>query len=748
MASCANISNVLQDDEYLLYRNHYDIRMTDGTPATSEVIKALSDMDKYVRQQPKNGLLGIYQSIFNPYYYVSISDSSWWARTMRNIGTRPVIYSHSASLVSAQQIQSLLEGKGSFRSQVAVDTTHLTRRRVVVNYHVMATPRYKIDDIDYHVSDTAVAMLLDQWSTSSTLHIGDYYDQDNLVGERDRIARRLQNNGYFYATPDLIHYILDTTYAPQRIGLELHIDNPQVTLPDRSTERRPFQKYSIDSIFIDSNNVRQSTIRSILPLRAGMTYAPFRSTAAYNALVNLRNFNLINIEYSESPHSHDTARLLNTHIRLHNSKQQRISASLEISNSSPLSSESKNNGNFGAETVLQYQNKNLFGCAELLSIEANVLVELNKSVFNDGISSLRKNLSAFETGINASIDLPRFLFPYGNRLMRDNSLPHTTLGLGIGRQSRSYFERRLANANFSYNWNASRRVQHRLTPFEISFVQFPSFSDAFLQRIRSMLDNRILYQYSDHLIINARYNITFSNQRIGRKDDFSYLTASIETAGNLAALIATTTSLGSTDHDWGSHTLFDVSYSQYLRLNGEYKHYFYHGSNNILVTRCVMGLGIPYGNSTSMPYEKSFFGGGPNNLRAWQIRHLGPGHYNSHDDDFIFDQTGDITLVINIEERFPIYGPFEGALFADMGNVWLFRKDPYLPGGEFQLKNLLSDMALGIGVGLRLKISILTLRLDLALPAYDPTYERNQRWRLPRWKFNSINANFGIDYPF
>ena len=38
-----------------------------------------------------------------------------------------------------------------------------------------------------------------------------------------------------------------------------------------------------------------------------------------------------------------------------------------------------------------------------------------------------------------------------------------------------------------------------------------------------------------------------------------------------------------------------------------------------------MGIAIPYGNSTSIPFTRSYFAGGGNDNRGWQAYELGPG---------------------------------------------------------------------------------------------------------------------------
>jgi outer membrane protein assembly factor BamA len=160
-----------------------------------------------------------------------------------------------------------------------------------------------------------------------------------------------------------------------------------------------------------------------------------------------------------------------------------------------------------------------------------------------------------------------------------------------------------------------------------------------------------------------------------------------------------------------------------------------------------MGVGLPYGNSQSMPYEKSFFGGGPTTIRAWNLRHLGPGTFQPST-EYTFERIGDIQLVANLEYRFPIISIFEGALFTDAGNVWLVNESEEFPGGKFSFKNLPQSIASCVGLGLRANISIVTIRCDLALPVYDPGMESGLRLRPKHWKLSDITLNFGIDYPF
>ena len=257
------------------------------------------------------------------------------------------------------------------------------------------------------------------------------------------------------------------------------------------------------------------------------------------------------------------------------------------------------------------------------------------------------------------------------------------------------------------------------------------------------VDMLVLWVFS-HFILDGRYDFTYSNQRYGSRTNFSVLHLSFETAGNLLAGIGNLTGI-ETDSN-GVRQILGVPYAQYVRLGTEWTRYHYIGNKSSFVSRLLLGIGLPYGNSISMPYEKSFFGGGPTSMRAWQLRHLGPGAYYGSED--MLERVGDLQLVLNLEGRFPIVGIFEGALFADIGNVWLLNASEQYPGGEISWNSIPTQLAVGIGFGLRLSVSIATLRLDLGIPLYDPGYTPSQRFRPPHWHFNQIVSNFGINYPF
>ncbi len=762
----------MADGEHVLDRIELDVVMADSSEVTPEVRDALKKVENYYTQKPNSKFLFKGLPIGKWIYCFSGTSNNAWNNYMHRIGQAPVIYDESRSIRTANQIDRLLDSKGCFGSTVRFDTLAIKNYNIRIGFHVTATHRYIIDEVVYRTEDTKVRKLLHDWEAESTLKAGDPYDQEKIAAERSRIVNNLREAGYYYANNDLITFLVDTTYHNHRLSIDVmvdsrnlkvyHINNiyiyPNSTAGLRSRESAfdtliytyPTTSRFIDYAFVYDKpmSIKPKTISRSMTLFPGMTYRPSRVTNAYNSLLNLRNFKYINIEFSESPSSDDSLALLDAHVRLINSDQQRVSLSVELTNASPIGVQDSgnfvSNGNLGIETSVEYQHKNTFGGAELLKVKGSLLLELPKLIFRQGSSNFHESFSTFETNLDVSLDMPVFLLPFAHKITWQRIRPHTLISLGGSYQYHNYFERMLANASFGYTWSRNRNTsQFQLLPIELTFVRLFNIDRAFAMRLDAIGDLRLVYQYSSHFIMDTRFDYAYSNQQFGTRNDFTYFHFSIESAGNLLSAIHRLSN-GSTD-DNNVRLMFDVPYSQYLRFNSELSHYLYHGKKNSFVSRVMVGIGLPYGNSVDMPYEKSFFGGGPTTMRAWQLRHLGPGSYTYED---YMERIGDLQLVVNLEERFPIVSIFEGALFADIGNVWRLNPSDYYPGGEIQLGSFLEEIAVGIGFGLRANISFATIRVDFAIPFYDPGYESGERFRLPHWSFRQIVTNFGIGYPF
>ena len=171
--------------------------------------------------------------------------------------------------------------------------------------------------------------------------------------------------------------------------------------------------------------------------------------------------------------------------------------------------------------------------------------------------------------------------------------------------------------------------------------------------------------------------------------------------------------------------------------------------------RAFAGVGVAYGNRNEMPFVKQYYVGGPNSLRGFLTREIGPGTYSnpvSESSVGIFDQTGDMKLETNAEVRFDIYRWLKGALFTDAGNVWLIRTDAALPGGTFGLNTFWKQFAVDAGAGLRLDFNYFVVRFDYGFPLRDPRNPDGQEWQFNRFNsdfaFRNGQLQIAIGYPF
>lgn len=772
LASCGSVRRYIPEGEHILYKNQLDVKMADGSEATPEVQEALKYSRTYFLQRPNSKVLSIdkLRVGMTVYGWASPTDSSIWGNYLRRLGQAPVIYDEALARRTATQLAGLLREKGCFSSTVTFDTATIDGKDLTVCYHVRASQRYIVDEVIYRTGNPDIAKLLRQWEAGAMIKVGEPYDQDKLTAERSRIVANLREEGYYHATPELVSFLVDTTYDSRRLSIDVIVDGSKLKVYHINnvyiypggmggqnfdtliyTHRGIRRSIDYQFVYAEPMSLRPQTVSRAMMLFPAMTYRPRYISNTYNSLLSLRNFKYINIEFSESPSSTDSLPLVDAHVRLVRATQQKISLSAELTNASPLGSSDStgtsfiSGGNLGIEAAIEYQHKNLFGGAEQLRIKYTQLMELPKFIFRNSGGGFYDHFSAFESGLDLTLDMPMFLLPFASGIAWQRTRPHTSISLGGSYQYRWYYERILANTSFGYNWRGSRgTVQHQLLPLDLTFVRMISINDDFAARLQSMNDLRLKYQYSNHFILGLRYDFAYSGQRIGTRQDFTVVRLSAESAGNLLA--ATSGLLGATEDDNGVQHILGSPYAQYVRLGGEVTYYHYLFGRSTLVTRLLIGAGLPYGNSMAMPYEKSFFGGGPTTLRAWQLRRLGPGSYNSS--ATMLERVGDLQLVANIEGRFPIIGILEGALFADMGNVWLLNASEQYPGAELKWGHILEETAVGIGFGLRLNVSIATLRVDFGIPLYDPGYDISLRWRPGHWKFNQIVTNFGINYPF
>jgi hypothetical protein len=315
-------------------------------------------------------------------------------------------------------------------------------------------------------------------------------------------------------------------------------------------------------------------------------------------------------------------------------------------------------------------------------------------------------------------------------------------------------------AQFGYLWKDNIRSEHELYVSDINYISPASVTQEYIDQINGneaegIAPNPALQKVIDkQLIFGPTYSYTYTNTMRKQKKHTFYYKGTLELAGTVTGLV-----MGADVKGGNEKTILNVPFSQFAKTEQDFRHYLKLTENSQIASRINIGIGVPYGNSASLPYVRQFFIGGVNSIRAFRARSIGPGSYdyrteNNTTSGFLPDESGDLKLELNTEYRAQIYRFLKGAVFVDAGNIWLYNKDPLRPGAEFSSK-FLNDLAVGTGAGLRFDFSFLILRTDLAFPLRKPWLPDGEKWVMDdidfgsrNWRKDNLVFNLAIGYPF
>jgi hypothetical protein len=338
------------------------------------------------------------------------------------------------------------------------------------------------------------------------------------------------------------------------------------------------------------------------------------------------------------------------------------------------------------------------------------------------------------------------LFPFleSERFIKKYN-PKTTIKTAYNYQKMPVYIRTIANASFGYKWKSSNYKLHNINPLQFNIVNLPYIDPEFEEHIDTT--SYLAYSYKEILILGGNYTYIFNNQNINKARSYWYVKVNGELAGNLLAGISKLTKKEKVD---GSYTIFNQNFAQYIR--GDIDIRFNRTLNDVssMVYRAFAGVGIPYGNSEGIPFEKQYFSGGANGVRAWQVRSLGPGSHIPSGSSF-YNSTADVKLEFNAEYRFKLFWILEGAMFLDAGNIWTFYVDEDRPGANFEFNRFYKELAFGTGLGLRFDLNFIILRTDLGMKLRDPQIADESKWIMMNRNLNwndDFVLSFTIGYPF
>ena len=340
-----------------------------------------------------------------------------------------------------------------------------------------------------------------------------------------------------------------------------------------------------------------------------------------------------------------------------------------------------------------------------------------------------------------------FHIPRPNSSANNNAKTNLTANFNF--QRRPDYRRSISNVAYGYVWRETITKKHIINPIEFNLVNIFGLSP----QLKALMDADdvdlfLANTYSDHFTLGSRYAFIFSNQDIKKNKNFSFLRIGAEAAGNLMRWTFNLLDQYITPMQYvdGSYLVDSIRFSQFLRFDMDYRYYKILNVSDKLVYRFAFGVGKPLHNLRFLPLEKSFFGGGPNGIRAWETRTLGPGAHRA--ESKYADKIGDIKIEGNFEYRFNVIKMLKSALFIDAGNIWLRKPYEKYPEGEFTGSKFIGQIAIGAGMGLRLDFNFFILRLDVAFKVKDPALPAGDRWTFGKQPLKYPAFNFGIGYPF
>jgi outer membrane protein assembly factor BamA len=767
LSSC-NPTKYVPRDETLLDETHIVISK-DGIQK--------SELLPYLKQRPNKRIFGV-KFHLGLYNLSNINKDKWPHGWLREIGEEPVIFDPYATSKSVDQIKSYLFSKGYFDSRVS-ETIETANRKTKVYFNIDLKHPYIIRNLYYDIEDTTIRELFYFDSVDCMIQRGKPYDVDVLQAERSRFERYIKDRGFYGFSGDHIYFDVDSTIGNRKVDIYYGVKefqrvdaNNRITLvphsiyrvrniyiypdfipKDALEEGTAFLK-SLDTIdyrgyyFITSqkkSEVKNDLIIQSLYLKPGSLYNVTNTEQTQSHLLALKTFRLVNIFYNEVPGPDTTATSelrLDCTIQLTPLSKQSYKIELEGTNTA---------GYLGGALNLIYQNKNLFRGAELFNLKLKGAYE--------ALSQQDTLRSVQEYGIETSLRFPKFLMPF---LEKESFVkkynPTTTLLSAYDYQDMPTYARTMANATFGYTWNGNTYTTHIVNPVQLNLVNLLRIDEAWKKWIDS--SSYLADSYRDVLILGGGYSYIYNNQKIKKSNDYWFIRVNTEAAGNMLNLASR---LAGAEKTNGTYNIFGQPFAQYIRADIDIRYNVIVNDVSSLVYRGFIGAGIPYGNSKAIPFEKQYFSGGANGIRAWQVRTLGPGSYPP-DYTKLLNQTSDIKLEANAEYRFKLIWILHGAVFLDAGNIWSYNYDPATPGSQFKINKFINEMAVGTGLGLRFDLNFVLLRADVGIKLRDPSLKAGSRWitnwgdyyRATEYRDDEGNTKhakifgivLGIGYPF
>ena len=743
------------------------------------------------------------KNIFSEKQSISFANSmiginNWFLKN----GQAPITIDDKKIKKTINNLTAYHKNRGYFRVEVNSNKKLLNNKRGEIDYIINTGRPTYIDSIRTKIKSPVLDSLYQSKKALSYLKTGEQFIESNFIKEAKRITNLFRNNGIYHFTEnDLGYYNIDTANTNNyRTNIDLVIfDKKRILKTNGDYILKPYRIQKIRKVTVftdysfskkDNPNLDSTSYKGItflahnkikynpkllsesIFIRPNEVYADSLRNLTRKHLKSLRNFKVINIKYEPVDSLNNE---LDVSILLTPLDKFSLDLETELTHS--------NIRDLGVSAKFSIVNRNIFKGAEIFKLS------FLSSFFNASQDANKEEqfFNSWEIGADMSLEIPRFVAPFGiSKFVPKRMSPRTIFSLGTSIQQNIGLDRETLTALMSYKWQYNAKKTIQLDIFNTQYVrnlrignyfdiynseyiklnsvakefynnpgynlerqqETVSFMSTVFNDPNFLVNNpdsyrnnlNILDRYniitSDFLIPTIAYSFTYNNQNDFRDNNFSFFKIRVANSGNIGGL------LSNKKNNNNRKTIFNIPLAQYFKTDIEYKKFWEIDDTSVIGFRSFIGAIIPYDNS-AIPFTKSYFAGGSNDIRAWQTYDLGPGNRNSG----LEYNIGSLKFLTSAEYRFDLFGSLKGALFVDAGNIWDITNSIFAEEeAKFNGINSVKDIAVGSGFGLRYDFSFLVFRLDLGFKMHEPYLETNKWFR--NYNFSNAVYNIGINYPF
>jgi outer membrane protein assembly factor BamA len=774
LSSC-NTTKFLPSQATLLKDNTIILEDKDNIPNPLTVKASLLEV---LKQKPNTRYLGIKRE----WLYLKAEQRKgnfWLKKWMLKNGEEPVVLDTALIEQSAQSVKNYLFNRGYFNAEVSFDVVY-ERKRAYATYFIKAGKAYIIDELNYISSDPGITSLLDSLEFTSILSIGDVIDDSKYQLEKARITNAFLNKGYADFYSNLISPLqVDTTGSGILVTLEIYSPEggahqlrevgrikiftdfePGRRVPDnRDTIIKRAQFYFPEH----GSSVDPKVILEKVFLKEGTLTSRKALDNTYRGLGDLGVYKFTSITPVRDPADPN---IINYNIQLTPNERWVFDTGLDF-NYSTLQSEGFGRNLFGVTGSVRLENRNLFKKAISLRLTAEIGAEVNLAQID--------SFNTFSTNLEAVISIPRFyglpgtlkfisLIKLGNKPLMNPNFYSTMINRSATQLAAQYqnvfvtdfYQYQQFNLSYGYDVPATNRKKYTIHTFGINYYrpdtlnQFGEITRNAEFILRSFLGDRLFTGF-----IYRDFNFYYQS-KVSSRGNYWIFNMTNEVSG--FEIWAVNSLYNSITNKTGTFRLKldkEIDFARYTQFDFQFRYYLQLPRNQTIAFRFNPGIVFSL-DSLSVPFVKQFSVGGPQSIRAWQIRQLGPGSNPvvEASGGQPYFSTGDLKLEMNLEYRFDLFWRLKSAIFLDMGNVWLLDSNTSI---ENFSSNWYKQLAIGTGLGLRLDLSFVLFRLDMGYKLKNPFKDEVSG---SYWYHNSSNPfnydnfkknwnfNLAIGYPF